>query len=324
MRGGGPDSGAGGAQRRPAAPAAAHPFADPARAVAVVRGPAQLLPVVVSSPHSGRDYPLEFVADSRLDRRTLRRSEDSFVEELFGDAPAAGAPLLKALFPRAYCDPNREAYELDPTMFADELPDYVNTRSPRVAGGLGTIARVVSVGHEIHGRKLAFAEALARIDTCWRPYHEALSGLLAETMQRFGFALLLDCHSMPSVGGWGDRDRGRHRPDVVLGNRHGTACAEAVIDTAHRALDRAGLKVVRNLPYAGGFNTQHYGRPGQGVHALQVELNRALYMDEQRFARGPAFAEVRAAMRNLVTALGEMALVQLAPPDQDLLSNAAE
>lgn len=302
----------------------ARPFADPGRAIAVVPGQAPHLPVVVSSPHSGRDYPPDFVAQSRLDRRTLRRSEDCFVDELFGDAPAAGAPLLKALFPRAYCDPNREAYELDPTMFADELPDYVNTRSPRVAGGLGTIARVVSVGHEIHSRKLTFAEALARIDTCWRPYHEALSALLADTLHRFGYAVLLDCHSMPSIGGWGDRDRGRQRPDVVLGNRHGTSCAEAVIDTAHRTLQAAGLRVVRNVPYAGGFNTQHYGRPGQGVHALQVEINRALYMDEQRYTRSAGFPAIQAAMRDLVVALGAAAMDEFGAPGGGILPNAAE
>ncbi|MFC3226803.1 N-formylglutamate amidohydrolase [Marinibaculum pumilum] len=298
------------------------PFADPGRAIRVDPGVAPVLPVVVSSPHSGRDYPAEFVALSRLDRDTLRRSEDSFVEELFGDAPVAGAPLLQALFPRAYCDPNREAYELDPTMFADALPDYVNTRSPRVAGGLGTIARVVSVGHEIHSRKLTFAEALERIESCWRPYHEALSALLSGTLDRFGHAILLDCHSMPSVGGWGDRDRGRHRPDVVLGNRHGTACAETVIDTAATILDAAGLRVVRNVPYAGGFNTQHYGRPAQGVHALQVEINRALYMDELRFERTADFARLRAVMDRLVRELGALDLGGAI--ENEILPNAAE
>ncbi|MEQ8344127.1 MAG: N-formylglutamate amidohydrolase [Sneathiellaceae bacterium] len=300
------------------------PFAMPGRAIEVLPGSAPHLPVVVSSPHSGRDYPAAFVAQSRLDRDTLRRSEDCFVEELFGGAPAAGAPLLKALFPRAYCDPNREAYELDPTMFADTLPDYVNTRSPRVAGGLGTIARVVSVGHEIHSRKLTFAEALLRIETCWRPFHTALSDLLADTLAQFGFAVLLDCHSMPSVGGWGDRDRGRHRPDVVLGNRHGTACADSVIDTATRCLEGAGLRVVRNVPYAGGFNTQHYGRPAQGVHALQVEINRALYMDELRFERSADFRKLRAVMDRLVRDLGEVAVRDLGPPDAGILPNAAE
>jgi len=309
---------------RPGMVVASGPFAAPERALEVLRAQGVRLPVVISSPHSGRDYPADFVADSRLDRKTLRRSEDSFVDDLFGDAPGAGVPLLKALFPRAYCDPNREPYELDPTMFAETLPDYVNTRSPRVAGGLGTIARVVSVGQEIHSRKLTFAEAVARIESCWRPYHAALSGLLGETLQEFGMAVLLDCHSMPSIGGWGDRDRGRHRPDVVLGNRHGTACADLVIDTVERVLQRAGLKVARNVPYAGGFNTQHYGRPAQGVHALQIEINRALYMDEQRFVRNSGFSTLRGTMHRLVLELGRTALAEMVPDAAGDLSNAAE
>lgn len=304
--------------------AEAGPFATPSRAIQVLPACGPRLPVVVSSPHSGRDYPDDFVAQSRLDRNALRRSEDSFVDELFGDAPGSGVPLVKALFPRAYCDPNREPYELDPAMFAEALPDYVNTRSPRVAGGLGTIARVVGIGQEIHSRKLTFAEAVTRIETCWRPYHAALSGLLAETLQQFGMAVLLDCHSMPSIGGWGDRDRGRHRPDIVLGDRHGTACADLVIDTAERALQDAGLKVARNIPYAGGFNTQHYGRPTQGVHALQVEINRALYMDEERFLRSEGFVPLKSAMRDLVLALGRMAGQEMSAGPDGELSNAAE
>ena len=134
----------------------------------------QTLPLVLSSPHSGEDYPEDFIAASRLDRLTLRRSEDSFVDELFAAAPALGAPLIRALFPRAYIDPNREPWELDPAMFEDELPAYANTGSPRVAAGLGTIARVVANGEEIYGRKLRFADAKARVERCYRPYHAAL------------------------------------------------------------------------------------------------------------------------------------------------------
>ena len=191
------------------------------RAYSILRPAEQTMPLVVSSPHSGRDYRPDFLAVSRLDAVTLRRSEDSFVDELFTAAPACGAPLLHALFPRAYVDPNREAYELDPAMFEDSLPDYANTRSPRVRGGLGTIARVVANGAEIHRHKLRVAEALERIRSFYRPYHAALARLIHETRERFGNAVLIDCHSMPSIGGPMDRDPGTSRVDIVLGDRHG-------------------------------------------------------------------------------------------------------
>ena len=247
----------------------------------------QTMAVVFASPHSGSHYPAEFVSASRLDPVTLRRSEDAFVDELFADVSELGAPLIKALFPRAYVDVNREPYELDPAMFVDSLPDYVNIRSPRVAGGLGTIARVVANGAEIYRAKLSFAEAKARIESLWQPYHETLAQLIGETKRRFGHSLVIDCHSMPSVGGPMDQDPGLRRVDVVLGDAHGTSCAGAIVDTAARALKALGLNVAHNIPYAGGFTTRHYGQPAMGVHALQVEVNRALYMDERAIARGP-------------------------------------
>ncbi len=194
------------------------PAPEPVEVLAPVR---QTVPFVYASPHSGSDYPADFVAASRLDPVTLRKSEDCFVDELFGAAPELGAPLLRALFPRAYCDPNREPYELDPAMFEDELPPHANTTSLRVAGGLGVIARVVSSGQEIYRDKLPYAEAERRIATLYRPYHGALADLLAATRARFGFAVLVDCHSMPSVGGPMDHDQGAIRPDIVLGDRFG-------------------------------------------------------------------------------------------------------
>ena len=143
----------------------------------------------VSSPHSGENYPADFIAASRLDRLALRRSEDSFVDELFAAAPALGAPLIRALFPRAYVDPNREAWELDPAMFAEALPDFVNTGSLRVRVGLGTIARVVANGTEIYRDRLSFDEARTRIETLYMPYHRGLAGLVDATHRRFGHAL---------------------------------------------------------------------------------------------------------------------------------------
>ena len=266
----------------------------------------QTIPFVLSSPHSGRHYPPDFLASSRLDLATLRRSEDSFIEELFGGAPAIGGPLLHALFPRAYLDPNREPYELDPSMFEDALPAYANTRSLRVAGGLGTLARVVTDGAEIYQRKMAFAEAEDRIETLYVPYHQKLRELLDRTKARFGYAVLIDCHSMPSIGGPMDDDPGHDRADIVLGDRFGTSCAPSLTQLAEDTLVDLGYTVVRNNPYAGGYNTDHYGRPINAVHALQIEINRALYMDEERIIRGPSLPKVAQDMSKLIAALATL------------------
>ena len=272
----------------------------------VVMPERQRLPLVVASPHSGSTYPPDFVASSRLDRLTLRRSEDCFVHDLFAAAPKLGAPMIRALFPRAYVDPNREPFELDPTMFHDELPAYVNTRSPRVAAGLGTLAKVVANGAEIYQRKLTFSEAMERLRGCYWPYHQALRSLLDETLRQFGYCILIDCHSMPSAGGPGDMDQGPSLVDMVLGDNHGTACAPAVMETAAQTLRAEGFSVNRNTPYAGGFVTRHYGRPTQGVHTLQIEINRALYMDEQRILRGPGLPRLSEQMGRLVADLSRI------------------
>jgi len=277
-----------------------HPFA-------LLRPARQSLPVIFASPHSGVDYPAEFLAAARLDPQALRRSEDSFVDELFAAAPAAGAPLLSALFARAFVDANREALELDPQMFEDELPAEANIDSPRVAAGLGMIARVVASGEEIYRRKLRVSEAIARIDRYYRPYHAMLRQLIAETRRRFGATVLVDCHSMPSVGGPMERDAGRERVDIVLGDCRGSSCDPSLTDRVEKALRDLGYAVARNIPYSGGFVTQHYGRPGEGVHALQIEINRALYMDEASLARGPGFANLAADMGRLVGMIGEIA-----------------
>ncbi len=265
---------------------------------------AQATPFVYASPHSGSNYEPAFLAASKLDPVTLRKSEDSFIHEIFAAAPELGAPLLHALFPRVCLDASREPYELDPAMFEDALPDYVNSGSARVAGGIGTIARVVASGNDIYRAKLRFAEAKQRLADYYQPYHEALAQLLAETRPRFGCAVLIDCHSMPSVGEPTDGDAGRQRADIVLGNRFGTACAPVLVAVARRALEGFGYRVVLNTPYAGGFVTQKYGRPAEGLHALQIEINRALYMDEARIERGPGMAALTAHMTALIEALG--------------------
>jgi N-formylglutamate amidohydrolase len=265
----------------------------------------QTVPLVFASPHSGDIYPPDFVARSRLDMRALRRSEDSYVDELFGAAPSLGAPLLRALFPRAYVDPNREPYELDPAMFDGPLPDFVNCNSSRVAAGLGTVARVVANGESIYRGKLSFAEAEQRIAYCYRPYHSALADLVAATQSRFGCAMLIDCHSMPSVGGPMERDPGAGRVDIVLGDCHGVSCDPRLTDLADRVLRAEGLAVQRNAPYSGGFTTQHYGRPAEGVHTLQIEINRALYMNEFSYERGSGFAVLRRRLNRLIEALAD-------------------
>jgi len=259
------------------------------------------LPIVLNSPHSGCCYPGAFLAASRLDPKAIRRSEDFFVDELVAPAVSAGCALLRANFPRAWLDVNREPYELDPKMFAGTLPSYANVRSVRVAGGLGTIARIVSESEEIYAEPLAVPEALARIEDVYKPYHRTLRQLVLDTRTEFGTAVLIDCHSMPSsVRGV----HGRLRPDVVIGDRYGTSCAAELTDFVAATLTNLGYTVGRNKPYAGGFITEHYGQPARGFHAMQVEFNRSLYMDEKSLARLPRFAILSAHIANLLEALG--------------------
>lgn len=297
---------------------------DPGASCLDVRRPrAVTTPVVFSSPHSGRRYPRAFIAQSRLEARALRRSEDSFVDEIFAAAPRFGAPLIRALFPRAYVDVNREAFELDPEMFAETLPDYVRTRSPRIAAGLGTIPKVVANGAAIYAGPLSFAEARRRIDAHHRPYHRALNRLLEGARRRFGASLLIDCHSMPSQCAPGAAAKGIKDVDVVLGDSHGAACAPEVAALAERALSAAGYRVVRNRPYAGGYITRRYGRPEEGCHALQIEINRALYMDERRIERSPELPGLIRRMTRLVKALAEVD-PDVLRPDPRGLPKAAE
>jgi N-formylglutamate amidohydrolase len=267
------------------------------------------LPLVLASPHSGTEYPADLLAASRLRPIALRRSEDSFVDELFGAAPRLGAPLLSARFPRAYVDVNREAYELDPSMFADKLPGFVNIGSPRVRIGLGTIARIVAGGEEIYARKLRFAEAQQRIERLYRPYHQALHRLVEETEALFGGCLLIDCHSMPSGAA---SSCGQGEADIVLGDCHGTSCAAAITEAARHFLVQRGFTVALNAPYAGGFTTDHYGRPSSRRHALQIEINRALYMNESDYQAKPYFSQLVHDLAELVDRLGQTARQHLA------------
>ncbi|MDP7548388.1 MAG: N-formylglutamate amidohydrolase [Alphaproteobacteria bacterium] len=270
-----------------------------------VLGPArQSAPAVFASPHSGQYYPNDLMAATALPELLLRRSADNFVDELFAAAPGHGAPLLKAAYARAYLDLNREPWELDPQMFDEELPSHINATSLRVAGGLGTIPRLAADGRDIYRRKLAFAEVRRRLNRVYFPYHHALARMIEDTQLAFGHCLLIDCHSMPSISGLGPVGRGGdQRADVVLGDRFGATCAPELTDCVHRTLTGMGLRVQRNNPYAGGFTTYHHGRPGAGVHSLQIEINRRLYMDEVRVIPLPGMERIRAAMEAVVAAV---------------------
>ena len=246
----------------------------------------QRVPYIFNSPHSGRYYPERFLEMTRLDANAIRRSEDCYVEELFGCAVMLGAPLLIANFPRAYLDVNREPWELDPRMFADPVPGFCNVRSARVAGGLGTVPKLVGEGLDIYARRLPLAEAVDRIETIYKPYHECLKRLLTRTHARFGSAVLVDCHSMPASIRIGDSGV---RPDFIIGDRFGVSASGQLSEHAITLLSAMGYAVAHNKPYAGGFITEHYGRPARGLHALQIEVNRGLYMNERTYQKSAGF-----------------------------------
>ncbi|MBO0139785.1 N-formylglutamate amidohydrolase [Agrobacterium sp. Ap1] len=269
-----------------------------------VREPAsQTIPFVFNSPHSGNHFPVDFLASSHLDSLSIRRSADHYVDELFADAPELGAPLLVAHFPRAYLDVNREPYELDPRMFDGTLPPYVNIGSMRVAGGLGTIPRIVAENMEIYRKRLSVDEGLSRIETIYKPYHACLRKLIARTHARFGIGILIDCHSMPGNVRLSGSDV---RPDFIIGDRYGTSASAELSRAALQFFDDMGFSAVRNKPYAGGFITEHYGRPVRGLHALQIEINRGLYVDEVTLEKKAEFPLVAAALSTFMRQMAEL------------------
>ncbi|MGB3391052.1 MAG: N-formylglutamate amidohydrolase [Pseudaminobacter sp.] len=250
------------------------------------QGGQQRVPFVFNSPHSGRYYPERFLAMVRLDGKAIRRSEDCYVEELFAGAVALGAPLMAANFPRSYLDVNREPWELDPRMFLEPVPSFANIRSARVAGGLGTVPKLVGEGLDIYPGRLPLAEALDRIEVVYKPYHAALKQLVMRTHTQFGSAILIDGHSMPASVRIGDTGV---RPDFIIGDRFGTSASRTLTENAISILISMGYTVAHNKPYAGGFITEHYGRPARNLHALQIEINRGLYMNEQTFRKTAGF-----------------------------------
>jgi N-formylglutamate deformylase len=273
----------------------------------------QTAPFLFASPHSGRSYPASLLASSRLDSTSLRRSEDAFVDELFAGVMGLGAPLLAAHFPRAFLDVNRSMSELDAAMFDSPLGVPVDAPSPRVVAGLGVIPRIVRDGAEIYRGKLDSGEVDARLSQLYKPYHQALADLMKETCDRFGVAVLIDCHSMPSA---------LSVPDIVLGDRYGASAAPQLTARAEAAFVREGFSVARNTPYAGGYTTTLYGRVSEGCHALQIEINRALYLDEDRIVKKAAFETVRTRLTRAMKWLTAIPLSQLGRPDS--LPEAAE
>jgi N-formylglutamate amidohydrolase len=266
----------------------------------VLRPIEQTAAFVFCSPHSGRVYPSALTQASRLSADALRRSEDCYVDDLFTSAIALGAPLIAARFPRAYLDVNREPFELDAELFAEPLPPYANSQSLRVAGGLGTIPRIVSETEQIYPGRLPLAVGLERIERLYKPFHASLQLLIAETERAFGHAILLDCHSMPSAS---MQHPGSPRPDFVIGDRFGSSCSPRLTRIVRDQLATDGYRVQLNRPYAGGYITEHYGRPKHGTQALQIEINRALYLDETTFATHAGFKALREALARLMRRL---------------------
>lgn len=266
-------------------------------------------PVVFSSPHSGRVYPDDLLLASRLDPHELRRSEDAFIEELFAAAPEFGAPLIHSDTPRAYVDLNRGADELDPALILGVRAAGLN---PRLAAGLGVIPRVVAEGVAIYPGRLSREEATDRLHRFYRPYHAALQTLLQSAKANMGAAILVDCHSMPSDAlRSAPRLRGR-RPEIIIGDRFGVACAPWVMEACEAAFASAGFVVARNTPFAGGYITQKYGRPGRGFHAIQVEIDRGLYLNERTVEPGPGFDALKAALRPVVADIATLGPVATA------------
>ena len=268
----------------------------------IARPERQTLPLVFASPHSGRVYPASLTEKSRLSALTLRRSEDAFVEELFACAVPLGAPLIAASFPRAYCDVNRAPAELDPAMFSGPLQVAVDAPTPRVQAGLGVIPRIVRDGADIYRGKLPPEEARARIELLHKPYHLALSLLVEETLARFGTCVVIDCHSMPSA---------LSVPDIVLGDRYGASAPPALTAWAENAFTGAGFSIARNSPYAGGYTTSRYGQGVRNCHALQIEINRSLYLEEDSMAKRAAFGAIQKRLTDAMTKLTSLPLSML-------------
>lgn len=258
-------------------------------------------PVVLSVPHAGRFYGPALLKASRLPLRTLEALEDRLVDRLVWRAQASGAVALIACAPRAEIDLNRDPREIDPAMVTPPPPPGLVLQSPRTRGGLGLVPSRINGAGAIWHHRLPAAELARRIAEIHAPYHRALEAALAAAQGRFGVAVLLDCHSMPPQEG----DAG---PAVVLGDRHGTSIAPDYVDAAVEAARASGFQVARNSPYAGGYITMRHGRPGSGIHALQLEIDRSRYLDRDLRSPGPGFDAAAEMIAHVAAALAIKAL----------------
>ncbi|MBS1088300.1 N-formylglutamate amidohydrolase [Gluconobacter wancherniae] len=251
------------------------------------------VPLIVSSPHSGQDYPTDFLQAARLSIHDLQKAEDRFVDKLFDAAPEIGATFLRAAFPRVWCDVNRDRRELDARMFKPPLPSTALLRTPKVRAGFGVIPRCASQGRAIYSHCLAPEEVERRISSCWLPYHQALSELISDVKTKFGYALLVDVHSMPRLEQY-------RECNVVFGDAHGHSCSSKIIGFLEENFQSRGYSTQRNVPYAGGYITRNYGRPLQGVHAIQIELCRSLYMNTATLEPSRMFIKVREDLKQIM------------------------
>ncbi len=264
--------------------------------------------VVFASPHSGRNYSCAFLRKTVLDEMAVRSSEDAFVDLLFADVPTFGAPLLLAKTPRAFVDLNRNCDELDPALIEGVRQSSHNAR---IASGLGVIPRVVSNGRAIYRGKLTRVDVETRLAAHWMPYHTTLETVLEQSLQMFGEAILIDCHSMPHEAVKGTTRRGTRKPEIVLGDRFGATARSDVVDRVEAAFTRAGLKVVRNAPFAGAYITQRYGRPARHQHAVQIEIDRSLYMNERLIRPNGDFQNFQALISSIAKEITQIGMSEI-------------
>lgn len=276
------------------------------------------LPLVFDSPHSGTDYPEDF--GYSCDFNILRKAEDTFVDDLFAEAPEVGAPLLKALFPRSYIDVNRRAEDIDPVLL-EGGPDEGRSPAhmqpgPRSASGIGLIRRLVRPGIPVYNRSLSLAEIESRIGRCYHPYHTALESLLDTAWNRYGQVWHINCHSMPGQGApfpLGIGVIGASAPDFVLGDRDGTTCDTHFTRSIRAFLEGLGYRVAVNDPYKGVELVRRYAAPAAGRHCLQIEISKALYMDEETCEKSRNYARLKADIGKLTAFCAEYAQERLLP-----------
>ena len=263
----------------------------------IIYEPAQLTSsIVFATPHSGRNYPLDFLDRIILDAHAIRASEDAFVDQLFLSVTAVGAPLLAALVPRAFVDLNRSCEELDPALIEGVRS---TGSSARVTSGLGVVPRVVGAGRSIYHGKISMVEAQARLQDVWYPYHQRLQVLLDATRTKFGHVVLIDCHSMPHEAA-NPGLRSKTSPEIVVGDRFGAAADLKVTECVQAAFTDAGFRVSRNMPFAGAYISQHYGKPKRGQHVIQIEIDRSLYLDEASIEPLSSFADFQTRLHTVI------------------------